>query len=190
MNRGLPGTYFRRNCAHPPAARLTGPLTEGWKESRAPQGCPAFGMPCAGAGIGLREEGGVPNLYILFRPASPAKEADGPLRRPARTRSIHDGWRWEVTRALELPPEVLLDVPRLLWVGGRELTIENHRGLLEYNPRQIRIRVGHGEVVVEGARLEIQWMSGAEIVLTGHVHSVHMNAVPMNPIPERSDKKV
>lgn len=79
-----------------------------------------------------------------------------------------------MARALELPPEVLLDLPRLLWLGGRELTIENHRGLLEYTPRQIRIKVGNGEVVVEGARLEIQWMSGAEIVLKGDVSSVQM----------------
>lgn len=91
-------------------------------------------------------------------------------RRPGHGRA----WRAGVARALELPPDVLLDLPRLLWLGGDSMTVENHRGLLEYTPRLVRIRVRDGQVVVEGARLTIERMTDADISLRGDLVAVRM----------------
>lgn len=91
-------------------------------------------------------------------------------RRPDHGRA----WRAGVARALELPPDVLLDLPRLLWLGGHSVTVENHRGLLEYTPRLVRIRVRDGQVIVEGARLRIERMTDADISLRGELVAVRM----------------
>ena len=40
---------------------------------------------------------------------------------------------------LDLPKEVVLDLPLVSMVGQDEVTVENHKGLLEYSAETIRI---------------------------------------------------
>ena len=41
---------------------------------------------------------------------------------------------------LELPQDIVLGVPILTMQGNTELLIENHRGLLQYDTDEIRVR--------------------------------------------------
>lgn len=83
-----------------------------------------------------------------------------------------------LARALDLPPELILDLPRLLWVAGDSLTVENHRGILEYRPDLVRLRVPGGELIVEGARLRIGRLAGSEITLRGDLRSARLERKP------------
>ena len=57
---------------------------------------------------------------------------------------------------LELPQDIVLGVPILTMQGNTELLIENHRGLLQYDTDEIRVRTKTFTVQIEGKELNIQ----------------------------------
>lgn len=87
--------------------------------------------------------------------------------------------RASIARALDLPVELLLDLPRLIWIPGEHLTVENHRGILQYTPQLIRIRVPRGYIVVEGSKLKIESMTATHIVLEGQMFAVRLEEKPL-----------
>lgn len=72
----------------------------------------------------------------------------------------------------ELPPDLVLDLPRLTVVGGLQLHVENHRGLLYCSPGQIRIRIRQGEVEIRGQRLRLALLRPEEMTIEGTLESV------------------
>ena len=46
-----------------------------------------------------------------------------------------------MTDVLELPKDLVLNLPRITMVGNIQLTIENHRGVILYSDRRIRVAV-------------------------------------------------
>lgn len=73
---------------------------------------------------------------------------------------------------LEIPPEVLVNVPRIEVVGHLQFRVENHRGLQKYGPEHIVLRLAEGYLVVRGKDLVIGWIDRGEILVTGQVHSL------------------
>jgi sporulation protein YqfC len=49
---------------------------------------------------------------------------------------------------LELPKDLLMNLPRITLVGDMQLHIENHRGIIEYTKEKIRISISIGEVLM------------------------------------------
>ena len=72
----------------------------------------------------------------------------------------------------DLPPEVILDVPRVILVGNLHLTVENHRGIIEYSPTKVVIGVGEGQVEVTGEGLTISHVYRHEVAVVGRVAGV------------------
>ena len=70
---------------------------------------------------------------------------------------------------LDLPKEVVLDLPLVSMVGQDEVTVENHKGLLEYSAETIRIATGAGRLLLTGEGLELKQMSAACIVVKGRI---------------------
>lgn len=56
---------------------------------------------------------------------------------------------------LELPKDILLGLPILTFQGNMELTIENHKGLLQYEGELIKIRTKSFVVSIMGKNLVI-----------------------------------
>lgn len=77
-----------------------------------------------------------------------------------------------LTRAAELPGESLPGLPIIEIAGDRRVLIERHKGVLEYDCNQIRIRVSYGSVCVCGCQLEISQITKAQLVVTGKIQSV------------------
>lgn len=69
----------------------------------------------------------------------------------------------------ELPPEVVLDLPRLTMIGNCQLLVENHRGVIAYDRNEIRIGVGGGELIVCGDDLQIGNLYAAELLIKGTI---------------------
>ena len=64
---------------------------------------------------------------------------------------------------LDLPPDVVLDLPKLTLLGDCQLSLENHRGIIEYIPEQIRVSTNRGEIRVKGVDLVIKSIAKIEI---------------------------
>lgn len=70
---------------------------------------------------------------------------------------------------LEVPPEALLTVARVEIIGRIQFRVENHRGLIRYDPTRIVLAVPEGRLAVEGRHLVIGWISAHDLVGTGEV---------------------
>lgn len=80
--------------------------------------------------------------------------------------------RRSIADILEIPGDVVLNLPKIVLVGNVQVFIENHRGIVEYTPERVRVIVGSGEVAVNGADLAIRNILPDEICVDGHIRSV------------------
>lgn len=76
----------------------------------------------------------------------------------------------------DLPGETAVGVPRVTLTGQRRVHIENHRGLLEYGPEEIAVNTAVMTVKIRGRGLEISAMSDLEMVVTGTVLGMELEA--------------
>lgn len=80
-----------------------------------------------------------------------------------------NGLRERLVSLLELPGDVVLDVARVTLVGSMELVVENHRGLVEYNPDRVVLNLPDGRMTIDGEELRIGFLSPDQLVLLGKV---------------------
>lgn len=78
-----------------------------------------------------------------------------------------------LTEAFDLPDEVTLDVPRVLLLGRLRVEVENHRGLVGYEPNLVVLGVARGQLHVHGADLVIHEVSAEAVRITGRIDSLH-----------------
>ncbi|MCL6561943.1 MAG: sporulation protein YqfC [Firmicutes bacterium] len=81
-------------------------------------------------------------------------------------------WWYGLTQALDLPPEVLGNVPRIEVVGALQFRVENHRGVIAFDPSRILLALPEGRLLVEGKNMVIGWLDPQEILVTGAVETV------------------
>jgi sporulation protein YqfC len=75
----------------------------------------------------------------------------------------------KIADLLELPSDVLLDLPRLVLMGNQRLFLENHRGIIEYTNEVVRIDTPVGEVKATGKNLNLLLITKEEIMLEGEL---------------------
>lgn len=73
---------------------------------------------------------------------------------------------------LEIPKDLVLDLPKITIIGRNELYLENHRGIIEYTLNLLRINLSRGFVEIEGKDLEIKALMPDEISIYGTIKSI------------------
>ena len=82
-------------------------------------------------------------------------------------------WRQNLADLLELPREIILNLPRMTMVGNLQCYLENHRGVIQYTSEKIRVSVNGGEIIVEGRELTIRYMANEELAIDGSIDSIY-----------------
>lgn len=82
------------------------------------------------------------------------------------------GLKEKFTEVLELPKELVLDLPKLTMVGNKDMMIENYKGVIEYGSARIRINTGLGAVKITGEGLELKEITSEDIIISGKIQSV------------------
>lgn len=90
--------------------------------------------------------------------------------RPGRAR----GLLGKLAGSMELPREVMLDVPRVVMIGALQVHVENHKGILEYSPTRVRVRTRDGIVTVSGRRLKLGRIGREELTIDGRVDRIEL----------------
>ncbi len=80
------------------------------------------------------------------------------------------------TTAMDLPPDVLLDMPRVHMVGNLEVVVDNHKGLRQYTSLEIRVRIKGGVLIVCGKKLRIAFLTKDDLKITGRIGNVEFFA--------------
>ncbi|MDA3130741.1 sporulation protein YqfC [Aliibacillus thermotolerans] len=78
---------------------------------------------------------------------------------------------WMIKK-MNLPEDVILDVPRLTMVGQVHVLIENHQGILHFSSEHVRLKVVFGELSIQGTGLTIKNILPNELLLEGTVEEV------------------
>ena len=73
---------------------------------------------------------------------------------------------------LDIPRDIILNMPKIIVIGNEEITIENHQGILKFCEDFIKIKCCYGYMNINGYNLQILFISGKTIVLGGKFKSV------------------
>jgi len=79
------------------------------------------------------------------------------------------GW---TNGVLDLPQDLLLDMPRITLIGNKELYIENHRGVLQFSSEILRLALSKGSLEITGTGLEIRNILGQELAVEGIIGEI------------------
>ncbi|RJQ06681.1 MAG: sporulation protein YqfC [Bacillota bacterium] len=77
-----------------------------------------------------------------------------------------------VASLFEIPEDIVLNLPRVTIIGNLQMIIENHRGLVEYSPTQIRVAAGNGQLTITGNELAIGSVFTEDLSIMGRFASV------------------
>lgn len=102
------------------------------------------------------------------------KKIKGKIRDKEKKNDQDVSLKEKLTEALELPKEVVLNVPKITMVGSTNLVIENYKGVIEYDSSRIRINTGVGMLKMSGMKLVIKEITSEIIVIAGKITSVEI----------------
>jgi sporulation protein YqfC len=74
----------------------------------------------------------------------------------------------------ELPRDIVLDLSRLTLIGNRQIYLENHKGIVEYEEGRIKVRTNSGILVINGKNLVIRNLYAAELYVEGDIDSLEI----------------
>jgi sporulation protein YqfC len=78
----------------------------------------------------------------------------------------------KVAEILELPKEVVMDLPKITMFGDRNLLMENYKGIIEYDDNRIRVNTGRGIIKVTGEKLVIKEITLEDLMIDGDIVSL------------------
>lgn len=73
---------------------------------------------------------------------------------------------------LSLPRDLVLGAPVLTCVGSMSVTVENHRGILEYGPERIRILGKNSRIRILGTGLVISYFNRDSLRIDGRIGEI------------------
>lgn len=82
--------------------------------------------------------------------------------------------KFNLSEALELPIDIMMDLPKLTVVGNMEASLLNHKGIIEYTKEIIRINTKSGVFKIVGENLEIKTIFSEEIIIIGLIENIEI----------------
>ena len=98
-------------------------------------------------------------------------ELGGNMERRKRTK------RSKVSKLLELPEEVVSNIPKITIVGFEEVLVENYKAILEYEDFYIKINTHIGAININGFNLKLKEMTGDDIMVLGRIDSMDFETI-------------
>lgn len=77
-----------------------------------------------------------------------------------------------ITNKMDLPADVMMDLPRITMIGQIHIYIENHRGLLAFKDNEVRLLLKQGQLLIKGESFVIKTILPEEILLEGKIDQV------------------
>lgn len=74
---------------------------------------------------------------------------------------------------LELPKDVIFDLPRITMIGSYQIYIENHRGVIQFTDQFLHLRLSKGELRLVGKQLVIRTILPEEVLVEGIINEIH-----------------
>jgi sporulation protein YqfC len=78
----------------------------------------------------------------------------------------------KIVNTLDLPRDIILDMPKITVTGDNEIIIENHKGVVLFGEDQVKVNSGIGLISIYGGKFEILFMGGSTITIGGKFKSI------------------
>lgn len=73
---------------------------------------------------------------------------------------------------LDMPKDLVMDLPKVTLIGRNEFYLENHRGIIEYGLTRLRINLSRGFLEILGNNLEIKNLLPDEMSVYGDINTI------------------
>ncbi|ADD02192.1 MULTISPECIES: sporulation protein YqfC [Thermoanaerobacter] len=87
---------------------------------------------------------------------------------------MRDGIKNELVNAIDFPKEVLLNLPKVTLIGKNHVTIENHKGIIEYIPERIRVNTTIGVIRILGKKMIVNSIMTEVITISGEITNIEI----------------
>ena len=81
-------------------------------------------------------------------------------------------WNQFTAKILDLPQDVVQDLPRITMIGNVQLYVENHRGVLHFSSENLKLELTKGKLEVYGKQLVIRAILSEEVFIEGLIDDV------------------
>ncbi|HBI03689.1 MAG TPA: sporulation protein YqfC [Paenibacillaceae bacterium] len=83
-----------------------------------------------------------------------------------------ENWRKVAAGVLDLPKDITMEMPRITMIGQYQMYIENHRGVLHFSDKELRLLLTKGQLMIKGSNLVIRAILPEEVLVEGIIHQV------------------
>ncbi len=80
--------------------------------------------------------------------------------------------RKTISEILELPREIVSNLPLISMTGAEILCVENFKGIIEFVDDRVRINTASGVLKIEGKRLLLKEVTSESLTITGAITKV------------------
>ncbi len=80
--------------------------------------------------------------------------------------------RERMADGLDASKEVILDVPKIVFIGNREVVVENYKAISEYTDQKIIVESNPSGLTVCGEDLEIRSITREMLFITGKIQKM------------------
>jgi len=94
------------------------------------------------------------------------------MRRKKTEKTEKPTLRERIADGLDASKEVILDVPKIVFIGSREVVIENYKAISEYTDKKIVMESNPSGLTVCGTNLEIRSITREMLFITGKIQKM------------------
>lgn len=78
----------------------------------------------------------------------------------------------KISAKLGIPEEIATNTPKVTMLGVNKLTVENHKGLVEYSADTVRIKTSFGIICIDGSDLLLDVMDSCSVAVSGKIYHI------------------
>lgn len=93
------------------------------------------------------------------------------MKKRKQTRAIS-----RINEILEMPAEVVSNIPKISILGFEEMLIENYKNIIEYEEFYIKVNTYIGIVNVNGFNLKLIQMNQDDMKITGKIDNIEFES--------------
>lgn len=86
-----------------------------------------------------------------------------------KSKPLLNNLKESISKNLDLPTEIILNIPLITITGNKETKIENFKNILEYSNNKIRINTSCGILKIEGNLLYLKELSKDKLLIKGNI---------------------
>ena len=90
-----------------------------------------------------------------------------------------------INEILEMPAEVVSNVPKISILGFEEMLIENYKNIIEYESFYIKVNTHIGFINVNGFNLKLIQMNQDDMKITGKIDSIDFESYKEDDMEEK-----